>query len=223
MQKTIIWDCCIKQWLQTESTPEYQKEGSSPFSWDVAIHHFYVKNKIWLDVRSVSFTLTFASPWLLFTQRILSIHNGLPLGALPLCLNVKPKCLCLERYPDPVHLCMLARKRKLRHPLPRADHFRRYPQDFWLFYFTSSAPPLLFSERSCEPACSVMSDSLWPHGLWPTRFLCPWDFPGKNTGVGCHALLQGFFLTQGSNSSLLNFLHWQAGSLPLEPPGKPRI
>ena len=31
-----------------------------------------------------------------------------------------------------------------------------------------------------------MSDSLRPHGLLPTRLLCPWNFPGKNTGVGCH-------------------------------------
>ena len=31
-----------------------------------------------------------------------------------------------------------------------------------------------------------------PHGLEPTRLLCPWNFPGKNTGVGCHFLLQGF-------------------------------
>ena len=38
---------------------------------------------------------------------------------------------------------------------------------------------------------SVMSDSLQPHGLQPTRPLCPWDFPGKKTGVGCHFLLQG--------------------------------
>ena len=36
---------------------------------------------------------------------------------------------------------------------------------------------------------SVVSDSLWLHGLQPTRFLCPWDFPGKSTGVGCHCLL----------------------------------
>ena len=40
---------------------------------------------------------------------------------------------------------------------------------------------------------SVMSDFLWPHGLQPTRLLCPWDFPGKNTGMGCHSLLQGSF------------------------------
>ena len=50
---------------------------------------------------------------------------------------------------------------------------------------------------------SVMSDSL-RQGLQPTRLLCPWDFPGKNTGVGCHFLLQGIFPTQGSNSGLLH-------------------
>ena len=43
----------------------------------------------------------------------------------------------------------------------------------------------------------IMQESLWPHGLWPTRLLCPWGFPGKNTGVGCHALLQGVFPSQG--------------------------
>ena len=47
------------------------------------------------------------------------------------------------------------------------------------------------------------------------------DSPAKNTGVGCHALLQGIFLTQGSNPRLLRLLRWQAGSLPLAPPGKP--
>ena len=37
---------------------------------------------------------------------------------------------------------------------------------------------------------SVMSDSVRPHGWQPTRLPCPWDSPGKNTGVGCHFLLQ---------------------------------
>ena len=46
-------------------------------------------------------------------------------------------------------------------------------------------------------------------------FLCPWDFPGKNTGAGGHALLEGIFPTQGSNPCLLCFLHWQVSSLPL--------
>ena len=59
-------------------------------------------------------------------------------------------------------------------------------------------------------SCSVVSDSLRPHGLQSTRLLCPWNFPGKNTGVGCHFLLQGNLLAQGSNPGLLHLLHWQA-------------
>ena len=47
------------------------------------------------------------------------------------------------------------------------------------------------------------------------------DSPGKNTGMGCHALLQGIFLTQGSNPCLLCLLYWQAGSLPLMLLGSP--
>ena len=50
---------------------------------------------------------------------------------------------------------------------------------------------------------SVMSDSLRPHGLWPARFLCPRDSPGKKTGVGSHSLLHRIFLTQGLNLGLL--------------------
>ena len=67
---------------------------------------------------------------------------------------------------------------------------------------------------------SVMSDSLQPHGPWSTRILCPWHSQGKNTGEGCHALLQGIFPTQGSNPRLLRLLHWQVSSLPLVSPGK---
>ena len=60
-----------------------------------------------------------------------------------------------------------------------------------------------------------MSDSFVPQGLWPNRLLCSWDLPGQITGVGCHALLQGIFPTQGLKPCLLDLLHWQAGSLPL--------
>ena len=52
--------------------------------------------------------------------------------------------------------------------------------------------------------------------------LCPWDFQGKNPGVGCHFLLQGIFPTQELNQYLLHLLDWQVGSLPPAPPGKPR-
>ena len=54
--------------------------------------------------------------------------------------------------------------------------------------------------------CSVVSDSLRLYGLYPTKLLCPWDSSGKNTGGGCHALLQGLFLTQGLNLNLLRIL-----------------
>ena len=49
---------------------------------------------------------------------------------------------------------------------------------------------------------SVVSDSLQRHGLWPAKLLCPWDSPGKNAGVDCHAFLQGIFPTQESNPGL---------------------
>ena len=59
--------------------------------------------------------------------------------------------------------------------------------------------------------------SLWSYGLQPARLLCPWDSPGKNPGVGCHALLQEIFPTQGSNPCLLHLLHWHVGSLSTTP------
>ena len=61
----------------------------------------------------------------------------------------------------------------------------------------------------------VVSDSLPYHGLKAVRLLCPWNFPGKNTGVSCHFLLQGIFLTKGLNLGLFCLLCWQAGSLPV--------
>ena len=68
--------------------------------------------------------------------------------------------------------------------------------------------------QSCPTLCNPMDSSPLP------RLLCPWDSPGKNTGVGCHALLQGIGPIQGLNPCLLHPLHWQAGSLPPAPPGK---
>ena len=50
-----------------------------------------------------------------------------------------------------------------------------------------------FSDCVCVcvyQALSLVLDSLLPHGLWSTRLLCPWDSPGKNTGLGCHSYLQ---------------------------------
>ena len=58
-------------------------------------------------------------------------------------------------------------------------------------------------------ACLTFCDSM---DCKPALLLCPWDFPGKNSVVGCYFLLQGIFLTKGSSPHLL---HWQADSLPL--------
>ena len=58
--------------------------------------------------------------------------------------------------------------------------------------------------RCCVQPCAT----LWTVA---TRPFCPWDFPGKNTGVGCHPFLQGIFLTQVSNPHLLSHLYWHRG------------
>ena len=63
--------------------------------------------------------------------------------------------------------------------------------------------------------CACLVTQLCPtlcDPMEPTRLLCPWDSPSKNTGLGYHALLQGIFLTQGLNPHLLSLLHWQGGS-----------
>ena len=75
--------------------------------------------------------------------------------------------------------------------------------NFFFFVYEMCAKSL----QSCLTLCYPMDCS-------PTRLLCPWDSPGKNTGMGGHALLQGIFLTQGSNLHLLHLLHCQVSSLP---------
>jgi len=75
----------------------------------------------------------------------------------------------------------------------------------------------LRSTLLCVCVCashSVLSDSLWPHGLWPTRLLCPFSSPGKNTEVGSHSRLHVISPTPWSPAL-------QVYSLPSEPPGKP--
>ena len=75
----------------------------------------------------------------------------------------------------------------------------------------------------CCCCCSVAHSgpTLRPYGLQASRLLCPWNFPGKNMGAGCHFLLQGIFPSQELNLSLLHLLHWQVDSLPLSHLGSP--
>ena len=68
-------------------------------------------------------------------------------------------------------------------------------------------------------SCSVVPGSLQPHGLQPTRLLSLWDFPGKNTGVGSHFLLQEILQSQGLSPGLL---HCRQVLYPLSYQGSPR-
>ena len=78
----------------------------------------------------------------------------------------------------------------------------------------------------CIELVTVLLFSVWtktpckPRDCSPPGLFCSWDFPGKNTGVSCYFLLQGIFLTQRSNSSLL---HWQVSSVSLSYQGSPCI
>ena len=82
------------------------------------------------------------------------------------------------------------------------------------FLDTQCCSVLCLVTQSCPTLCE-------PMGYSPLGSSVHGDSPGKNTGVGCHAFLQAIFLTQGPNPRFLCFLHWEMGSLPLAPPGKP--
>ena len=102
--------------------------------------------------------------------------------------------------------------------LPHPGSKSEYPALTGIFFTTE--PPIdspkncagvhAKSLQSCRTLCNTMDCT-----IVPARLLCPWDSPGKNTGVGCHAFLQGIFLIQGSET-------WsgspalQADSLPFE-------
>ena len=94
-------------------------------------------------------------------------------------------------------------------------------------YFYSRINPLM-KELHWIPSYGMSARVLshvWllrPHGLQPAR-LCLWDFPGRNTGEGCHFLLQGIFPTQGSNPASPVFPALAAGFFTTQPPGSPTL
>jgi len=77
---------------------------------------------------------------------------------------------------------------------------------------------ILITRTSLSESQSVMSDYLQLNGLQPTKLLCPWEIPSKYTRVGCHALFQGIFPTQGLNLGLLHtgrfFTMWPTRKAP---------
>ena len=157
---TVIFSCSLTRSLH--------------FTWHCSSHSFCNREEPDLTTRWIFFFyFNLCFPLLLFTKRILSIHNGLPRGTLPLCLNVKPKCLCSGKHLDPVYLWMAARKKKLTHPLLGAAHSRGYLQNLWPFSFISSSP---------SPLCAIKETGIqtpirwlfWDINLpssWSTSFL----------------------------------------------------
>ena len=111
------------------------------------------------------------------------------------------KTLPLKKITKLFQITNLAMCVKNAHFIPRLQH--------WQMPFSM-----------CMRSCFRVRLSATP---WTVAYqvLCPWDSPGRNTGVGCHSLLQGIFPTQKSTPCLLCLLLWQAGSLPLAPLGKP--
>ena len=83
------------------------------------------------------------------------------------------------------------------------------------------SPALSLCVCSVVQSCLTCDLLVWP--LQSARLFCPWDFSGKNTGVGCPTLLQEILLTQGLNLHPFCLLHWQSDSLPSATPGKPAL
>ena len=69
---------------------------------------------------------------------------------------------------------------------------------------------MLSFQRALAPSATQPS-SLQPCGLQPARLLCPWDYPGENTGVGCHFLLQGVVKVKSGNVKFL--VHYQSSEV----------
>ena len=91
-----------------------------------------------------------------------------------------------------------------------------YMHTFWIKIFTLWVMMKnhwkWFHFTESESEVKVLVAQSCPTLSEPARLLCPWNLPSKNTGVGCYFLLQGIFLTQGLNSTLL---HWQVDSITL--------
>ena len=110
-----------------------------------------------------------------------------------------------------------------------APHSYRHTKDTSAIETCSSFKCLVVVVVECVCVCKHTCVCVLSHvqfsatrRLRPARLLCAWNLPGKNTGVGCHFLLQSIFQTQGSNLCLPHLLHWQADPLPLSHLGSPK-
>ena len=102
-----------------------------------------------------------------------------------------------------------------RSSLCRSLIYPAFLQMYWFYWplFKQLGYWQSYWKGKWSESCSVVSDSLPPHGLYS-----PWDSPGQNTGVGCHVFLQGIFPTQGSKPGLP---HCRRIPYQLSPQGNP--
>ena len=127
-----------------------------------------------------------------WTQLSTWTHTHWTLSQLRLQLSVRAELQCLSIY-----ACKLANGHlasSLSWYLVKCSKEQQTCTDSLSFFSISSAR-IMGSIAKVSKCCLVMSNSLGPHGLFPTRLLCPWNSPDKNTGVGCHSLLQEIFPT----------------------------
>ena len=96
--------------------------------------------------------------------------------------------------------------KEVKNPLIICYIFVRHGVAFYMPLFLPNVQNVL--------SCSVVSDSLGPHGLQRSRLLCPWNFTGENNRVGCYSLLQRSLMIQGQIQSL-HLVHQQVDYLPL--------
>ena len=113
--------------------------------------------------------------------------------------STSPNCCCCCRFS---HVRFSATPDTAAHQAPPSVGFSR--QEHW-----SGLPfpsPMHESEK-WKWSRSVVSNSLQPHGLQPTRLLPPWDFPDKSTGVGCHCLLHSMLCGDLNEKEIQNKRH----------------
>ena len=126
-------------------------------------------------------------------------------------------CLILSTNPKLLHHNLYPLLIKSLHEKIYLQHTSKSKKISW---FCPSPTKTLLKPLMCLLSCFSHVWLIVTPWTVAHRLLHPWDSPGKNIGVGCHALLQEIFPTQRSNPGLICRLHWQAGSLLQAPPVK---
>ena len=151
------------------------------FPWSLLVRKYLLQasllaQRAWGDSCLVDDHLSPVSPCVVFPLYMLVCMSKLP-------LFIRTLLLLLLSHFSRVQLCatpeMAAHQAPLSLGFSRQGHWSGWP-----------FPSPMHESEKWKWSLSVVSDSLRPHGLQPTRLLCPWDFPGKSNGVGCHCLLR---------------------------------